>query len=53
MLKREWLINKKEACEQNIEYYHDRINELQKELEVIKGMIDLLEGQSAADVTAR
>lgn len=53
MTNREWLINKKEACEQNIEYYHDRINELQKELEVIIGMIDLVEGQSADDGTAR
>lgn len=53
MTNREWLNNKKESCEQGIEFYHNRINELKEELEVIKGIIDLVEGQSVDDGTAR
>lgn len=49
----EWLNNKKELCETGIEFYHNRINELEREMEIIKSLINLAEGQSADDGTAR
>lgn len=53
MADKEWLNEKKELCENGIEFYHSRINELERELEIIKCLIDLVEGQPANDGTAR
>lgn len=53
MANKEWLNEKKELCENGIEFYHNRINELERELEIIKSLIDLVEGQPTNDGTAR
>ncbi len=53
MANKEWLNEKKELCENGIEFYHSRITELERELEMIKSLIDLVEGQPANNGTAR
>ena len=53
MANKEWLNEKKELGENDIEFYHNRINELERELEIIKSLIDLVEGQPTNDGTAR
>lgn len=43
----EWLNMKKKVCEHGIEIYYDKIKEFERELEAIKSLISLAEGQPA------
>jgi chorismate mutase len=49
----EWLNMRKEVCEHGIEIYYDKIKEFERELEVVKRLISLAEGQPADDGTAQ
>ena len=42
----EWLNMRKEVCEHGIEIYYDKIKEFERELEAIKSLIGLTEGES-------
>ena len=53
MTHKEWLNKKKELCESSIEFARSRINELERELEVIRSLICLEEGQPTDDGTAQ
>lgn len=53
MTNKEWLNKKKELCENGIEFSCNRIKEFERELEVIKNLISLAEGQPADDETAQ
>lgn len=53
MTNKEWLNKKKELCENGIELSNNRIKEFEKELEVIKSLISLVEGQPSDDETAQ
>lgn len=48
----EWLNMKKKVCEHGIEIYYDKIKEFERELEAIKSLISLAEGQPADSGTA-
>ena len=42
----EWLNMRKEVCEHGIEIYYDKIKEFERELEAIKSLIGLTEGEA-------
>ncbi len=53
MTNREWLNKKKEFYENGIELSYSRMKEFERELEVVKCLISLAEGQPADDGTAQ